>query len=39
LGFTKEGVQRSAIYKMNEFHDMISISMLKPDYDKLYGIQ
>ncbi len=36
LGFTVEGVQRGAIYKLNQFHDLVCISMLKPEYDELY---
>jgi RimJ/RimL family protein N-acetyltransferase len=37
LGFKNEGLQRSAVYKMNNFHDLICISMLKPEYDKIYN--
>ncbi|MBM4403556.1 MAG: GNAT family N-acetyltransferase [Candidatus Cloacimonetes bacterium] len=37
LGFKQEGIQRSAIFKQNTFHDMVTISMLKPEYEVLYG--
>jgi RimJ/RimL family protein N-acetyltransferase len=36
LGFTREGTQRSAVYKLDSFQDLVCISMLKPEYDAKY---
>ena len=34
VGYKKEGVQRQAIYKNGQYHDLILIGMLKEDYIK-----
>jgi len=38
LGFKQEGIQRSAIYKQNQFHDLVVISMLRPEYEDIYCV-
>lgn len=35
VGFKKEGVQRSSIYKNGEFKDMVMLSMLKEEFERL----
>lgn len=36
LGFTKEGIQRKAIYRNGKFNDYIMMSMLREEYEKKY---
>jgi RimJ/RimL family protein N-acetyltransferase len=36
LGFKQEGTNRSAIYKCNQFHNVINVSILKSEYDDFF---
>lgn len=36
LGFKQEGVLRDSVYKLNKFHNVICISILKSEYESLY---
>lgn len=36
LGFKIEGVQRESVYKLNKFHNVIGISILKHEYNDKY---
>ncbi|PLS15933.1 GNAT family N-acetyltransferase [Bacillus sp. M6-12] len=38
LGFTKEGVQRDALYYNHQYHDSIMMSILEDEYRKKRGI-
>jgi hypothetical protein len=36
LGFVKEGVLRQAVFKENSYHDVIVMSLLKTEFEKLF---
>jgi len=35
MGFTVEGVSRQEVYKGGKFHNVVNVSMLKSEYDKI----
>jgi RimJ/RimL family protein N-acetyltransferase len=35
VGFKEEGVQRGAVFKKGEFHDMILLGILREDYEEI----
>jgi len=35
VGFKEEGIQRKAVFKKGEFHDLILLGILREDYDEI----
>ncbi len=36
MGFTVEGIAREEVYKSGKFHNVVKVSLLKSEYDKLH---
>jgi RimJ/RimL family protein N-acetyltransferase len=39
LGFVEEGREREAVYYLREWHDIVNLSMLEHEWEKLHGAE